>query len=60
MWTPEQEAFLREQHRAGFSAREIADLFKEKYDVIHTRSAIIGKIYRLGETRRKPSAPVIV
>ncbi len=55
VWTPEIVADLAELWAAGKSAKQCAAAIAAKFRVFPTRSAILGKVYRLGLSRREES-----
>lgn len=60
-WTDDQIAELKRMHADRMSARAIASEFWTKFRVSLTRSAVCGKLHRLGLRRpvmlRNPSTP---
>jgi hypothetical protein len=46
-WTPEVETYLRERWAEGWSGGKIAEGIQQKWSLVFTRSAIIGKAHRM-------------
>ena len=55
-WTPEQTAFAIKHWNEGKSAAMVAQIMNETFGIELTRSAIIGRVGRLGHQRAAPAA----
>ena len=55
-WTPEQTAFAIKHWNQGKSAAMVAQIMNETFGTELTRSAIIGRVGRLGHQRAAPAA----
>lgn len=54
-WTPEQTAFAIKHWNQGKSAAMVAQIMNETFSTELTRSAIIGRVGRLGHQRAAPA-----
>ena len=54
-WTPEQTAFAIKHWNEGKSAARVAQIMNETFGTELTRSAIIGRVGRLGHQRAAPA-----
>jgi GcrA cell cycle regulator len=60
VWTDTVITDLKSLTTEGFSAGAIAGKLSEKYGVLLSRNAILGKCHRLGIRRERPTRPVAV
>jgi GcrA cell cycle regulator len=53
-WPPEQVEVLRTARERGLSARKIAGILAAQFGITRSRSAVIGKLFRLREEGARP------
>lgn len=57
VWPPALVDRLKEERIRGLSASQIAKLLNQEFRTTFSRSAVIGKLHRLGLTQEKPARP---
>jgi hypothetical protein len=56
-WPPEQIEALRTARERGLSARKIAGILAAQFGIARSRSAVLGKLHRLGKEGTRPRPP---